>query len=246
MKNGFNLGDSAEVGLSRFFAFLPQLIGAIVLLVIGYFVAVILMRVVQRLLKSVRFDKTLHTSPIGNVLERFMDSPTRFVGKIVYWLVFLGFISLAVAALNLPALNKFMGAIYGYLPHVIAAIVIFLVASAVSAAAVAMVGKLMGRTPLAKMIAAVIPSLTMSIAVFMILEELMIAEGIVMITYTALVGAVSLGLALAFGLGGRDVAARLLEQAYVAGQRNASSAKTEVQRATQAAKREARRASDEL
>lgn len=74
----------------------------------------------------------------------------------------------------------------------------------------------------------------------------MIAEGIVMITYTALIGAVALGLALAFGLGGRDVAARLLEQAYESGRQNASSAKSEVQRASLNAKRQARQAKDDL
>ena len=58
----------------------------------------------------------------------------------------------------------------------------------------------------------------MSIATFMILTELGIAEQIVLITYAALMGAVALGAALAFGLGGRDVASRMLEDAYRKGQ----------------------------
>lgn len=246
MNDNYNLVRSAEGGFDRFFEFLPQLLGALILLVIGYFVARVLMQVTRKLLKQVRFDRSLHTSPAGGVLSRFMESPTMFAGKVVFWLVFLGFVSLAIAALNLPALNAFMGAIYGYLPHVIAAVVIFLVASAVSAGAVALVTRVMGKTALSKMIATVIPSLTMSIAVFMILEELMIAEGIVMITYTALIGSVALGLALAFGLGGRDVAARLLEQAYESGRQNAGTVKEEARRASTNAKREARRANDEL
>lgn len=246
MDEDFNIIRSLENGLSNLFGYLPQIIGALLLLIVGYIVASILKQVVRRLLKQVRFDRSLHTSPAGGVLSRFMESPTVLVSRIVFWLVFLGFVSMAIAALNVPALNAFMGAIYAYLPHVIAAIIIFLVASAVSAGAVALVTRVMGRTTLARMIATVIPSLTMSIAVFMILEELMIAEGIVMITYTALIGSVALGLALAFGLGGRDVAARLLEQAYESGRQNAGSAKAEARRATQNAKRDARRASEEL
>ncbi len=246
MNDDFSLVESVEAGFGRVFSYLPQLLGALLLLVIGYIVARVLMQVVRKLLKQVRFDRSLHTSPAGGVVSRFMESPTVFVSKIVFWLVFLGFISMAIAALNVPALNAFMGAVYGYLPHIVAAVLIFLVASAVSAAAVALVGKVMGRTALAKMIATVIPSLVMSIAVFMILEELMIAEGIVMITYTALIGAVALGLALAFGLGGRDVAARLLEQAYESGRQNADSAKSEMRRAGQTAKRDARRAADQV
>ena len=244
--NDFNVERSLNTGLERLFGFLPELIGAILLLVIGYFVALLVKTIVTKLLRQVRFDRALHSSPAGNYIARLVDSPSRFVGKVVFWLVLLGFISMAVAVLNVPALNEFMSGIYGYLPHVIAAVVIFLVASAVSVAAVAFVRRVMGKTALAKVVASVIPSLVMSIAVFMILDELMIAEDIVTITYTALIGAVALGLALAFGLGGRDVASRLLEQAYTSGRSNAGQAKDEVRQATENAKREAAKAKDRI
>ena len=188
-----DFGRSFQDGLEGLFEYLPQLIGALLLLVVGYFVAMFLKSVVRKGLQRMRFDRALHTSPAGNVISRIVESPSRFVGRVVYWLVFLGFISLAISALNLPALNDLIGAIYSYLPHVIAAIIIFLVASTISGVAVAFVQRVMGRTALAKLLSAVIPSLTMSIAVFMILNELMIAEEIVLITYTALIGAVALG-----------------------------------------------------
>ena len=244
--NNNDFGRSFQDGLEVLFEYLPQLIGALLLLVVGYFVAMFLKSVVRKGLQRMRFDRALHTSPAGNVISRIVESPSRFVGRVVYWLVFLGFISLAISALNLPALNNLIGAIYSYLPHVIAAIIIFLVASTISGVAVAFVQRVMGRTALAKLLSAVIPSLTMSIAVFMILNELMIAEEIVLITYTALIGAVALGLALAFGLGGREVAARLLEQAYDAGRQNADVAKRDISRAKANTKNEAKRAADQL
>ena len=244
--NNNDFGRSFQDGLEWLFEYLPQLIGALLLLVVGYFVAMFLKSVVRKGLQRMRFDRALHTSPAGNVISRIVESPSRFVGRVVYWLVFLGFISLAISALNLPALNNLIGAIYSYLPHVIAAIIIFLVASTISGVAVAFVQRVMGRTALAKLLSAVIPSLTMSIAVFMILNELMIAEEIVLITYTALIGAVALGLALAFGLGGREVAARLLEQAYDAGRQNADVAKRDISRAKANTKNEAKRAADQL
>jgi hypothetical protein len=241
-----DFGESFQNGLTRLFDYIPQLIGALLLLIIGYFVAVGLRSVTRKALQRMRFDRALHTSPAGNVISRMVDSPSRFVGRVVYWLVFLGFISLAISALNLPMLNDFIGAIYAYLPHVIAAVIIFLVASTVSGVAVAFVQRVMGKTTFAKLISTVIPSLVMSIAVFMILNELMIAEEIVMITYTALIGAIALGLALAFGLGGRDVAARLLEQAYEAGRANADTAKRDMSRAKTNTKRELSQTSERL
>ena len=77
----------------------------------------------------------------------------------------------------------------------------------------------MGDTPTGGIVKAVAPVLVMAIAVFMILDQLRIATNIVVITYAALVGAVALGMALAFGLGGRDVAGRILEAAYTQGER---------------------------
>lgn len=62
------------------------------------------------------------------------------------------------------------------------------------------------------------PTLVLGIAVFMILNQLRIAPDIVVITYACLMGAVALGAALAFGLGGREVASRMLEEAYRRGQ----------------------------
>lgn len=229
----YDVSSAAQNGLERTFDFLPQLLGAVLLVIIGYFVAKLLSKLVAKMLHAVKFDRLLLDSPAGKYVAQVMETPSTFVGYVVYWLVFLGFVSMAVSALNIQALNAFMGAIYGYLPHVIAALIIFLVAGAVSVVAVAFVERVMGNTALAKTISTVIPSLVMSIAVFMILNELMIAPAIVTITYTALIGAVALGLALAFGLGGRDVAARLLDQAYEAGRRKAGSAKAEIERATQ-------------
>ena len=118
-------------------------------------------------------------------------------------------------------LNDIVHGIYAYIPNVIAAVIIFLVASAVSAGAASFVTRVMGKTPSAKLIATVVPAVTMSIAVFMILNQLRIAPEIVLITYAAIIGSVALGLALAFGLGGRDVAAQILGQAYEAGRRGA-------------------------
>ena len=77
-----------------------------------------------------------------------------------------------------------------------------------------LVDRTMGDTPTGGIVETVAPVLVMAIATFMILDQLKIANNIVMITYAAIVGAVALGMALAFGLGGRDVAGRLLENAY--------------------------------
>lgn len=237
---------SLESGLSRVFDYVPQILTALVLLLLGYFIARLLAGAVRKSLRRLRFDKAMNASPAGNYIARLVESPARFVGQLTFWIIFLAFITFAVSALDLPLLNQIVQGIYAYLPNVIAAVIIFLVASAISAGAAGFATRVMGPTPTARLVAAVVPALTMSIAVFMILNQLRIAPEIVLITYTAIIGAVALGLALAFGLGGRDVAARMLEQAYEAGRRNVGAAKRDARTARDNAKREADRARSKL
>lgn len=239
--NDYNIQQSFENILSRIIEFLPNLIGALAILIIGYMIAKLLEKGVRRALNRARFDRAIHNSSAGNTVSRVIESPSKLGGRVAFWLVFIGAISLAVSALDLPVLNDLLNSVYSYVPNVIAAVIIFLVASAVSAGAATFVLKVMGRSALAKIIATVIPAVAMSLAVFMILNQLGIAKDIVNILFTAIVGAIALGLALAFGLGGRDVARELLEQAVDTTRNNSDRIKSEVSQAADATKREAGR-----
>ncbi len=236
--NDFDIGQSLQDVVTKIFSYLPQIIGALIILLIGYFVAKVVAGIVRKALQKVRFDRAMHKSAAGDAIARIVEIPSRFVSKIVFWLIFLGAISMAVAALNLPLFNDLLAAVYGYVPHIIAAIVIFLVASAVSAGTAKFVQRVMGKTTTARLISTVVPVVVLSVAAFMILSELQIARDIVNILFTAIVGSLALGLALAFGLGGRDVARQLLDQAYAAGKNNATAARTDMQRAARNTKRE--------
>jgi hypothetical protein len=215
-----NVGDSLQQGLDRFFGFLPNLLGFLVILLIGYVVARVVKGILTKVLDKVGLDRALHSGQTGQYVEKVSPgaSPSKLVGAIAFWFIFLGAISLAVSALQIPALTTFMSAIYGYLPNVIAAVIIFVVAGAIAGAVAALVTKTMGDTPTGKLVASVVPVLIMAIATFMILNQLKIAPEIVTITYAVLLGSLGLGMALAFGLGGRETAAQLVSGAYDKGQ----------------------------
>jgi hypothetical protein len=84
-----------------------------------------------------------------------------------------------------------------------------------------------------------VPVLIMGVATFMILDQLGIAPAIVQITYIALLGSVALGMAIAFGLGGRDVAGRMLEEAYRNGRERRAEVREHRARFSAAARRDA-------
>lgn len=238
--------QSIQRMLTEFFAFIPELVAAIVVLIIGYFVAKALGNLTARLLGRAGLDRNLLSGETGNWIGRVTSSPSRLIGKLAFWAVFLGAVSLAVSVLGINALTDFVAAVFGYLPNVIAAVLIFLVAGAIAGGVATLAKRFMGDTPTGKVVATAAPILVMTVATFMILEQLKIAHDIVVVTYTLVLGAIALGSALAFGLGGRDVAARMLEGAYSAGQRNKEQVKQDLRQGKQQAEAEAREKKAEL
>jgi hypothetical protein len=210
------VGDSIQRGLDNLIGFLPNLIGFLIILFIGYIVARVVKGIVTKVMEKVGADRALHTGSTGEYVNRVAPGfkPSSTVGAIAFWFLFLGFLAIAISQLGIAALDNFIASVGAYLPNVLAAVLIFVVAVAISGAIGALISRTMGETPTGKVLGSVVPVLIMAIGTFMILDQLQIAPQIVTITYAALLGGVFLAMALAFGLGGRNVAARMLEEAY--------------------------------
>jgi hypothetical protein len=232
-----DIGDSFQQAMDEFFAFLPNLLGAVVILIIGWFVARLIGRLVEGALRSVGADRALATGTAGNYRERIAPGfqPSNVIGRIAFWFVFGLAILLAVSALGIEALSQAVEGVVSYLPNVIAAILILLVAIAIAGAVGGLAQRLMGGTMLGKLVQTTVPVLIVTIALFMALVQLKIAVQIVVATYVLVLGAIALGFALAFGLGGRAVAQRMLEGAYVSGQQAMPQMKLEAQMAKEQA-----------
>jgi hypothetical protein len=226
-----DFGNSVQQGFDRFFGFLPNLLGFIVILIVGYIIAKVVAGITAKALEKLGLDRRLHESEAHNYVEKVLPgaSPSKGIAAVVFWLVFAFFIVAAIGALQIPAVTTFMNQVLAYLPNVIVAILIFVIASIIAGAVAAAATRLMGDTPTGKVVAGVVPALVMVIAMFMILNQLHIAEQIVTIAFAATMFALALGLALAFGLGGRDVARRMLEDAYANGQRARQQMKSDAQ-----------------
>ncbi|RKT86830.1 Conserved TM helix [Saccharopolyspora antimicrobica] len=209
-------------GLQTLVQFIPVLIGALVILLIGYIVGKLLQKGVAKLLQKSGVDRRMQDTQVGGWLERGGSGLTvsRLTGRVVFWLVFIFSLVTAIGALGIASVTTFMNQVLAYLPNVIAAIAIVVVAGLVAGAVGGLARRTMGQTPTGRVVAAAGPALVMGIAVFMVLTQLGIAPEIVMITYTGMIGALALGLALAFGLGGREIAAEMLRTGYRKAQRD--------------------------
>lgn len=222
--------QSLQSGLSTLFSYLPQLLGALVVLVVGFLIAYILRRIITKVLNRFRLDERLTQSQGGHYVERFspQGSPALLVGKVLFWVIMLFVISSAISTLGIPALTGFMNLVLSYLPSVIVALLIFLVAAAVAGAVGGVVHRTMGDTPTGRVVRTAAPALVMAIAVFMVLTQLGIAPVIVTATYIAIISAAALASALAFGLGGRDAAADLINSGYRKAQEQSEQVKADV------------------
>ncbi len=206
--------------LQQILSAIPVILEFLLIVLIGYIVARIVRAAVTRLLQGVGLDRTLHNNQYGQYVERLSPgaSPSQLIATIAFFFILLGAISIAISSTGNPGLTSFLEGIYAYLPKVVAAILIFVVAGAIATAVGALVQRTMGDTSTGQIVQTVVPVLVMGIAVFMILDQLEIAPDIVRTAFQALMFGTALGLALAFGLGGRDAAARMVNDAYDKGQ----------------------------
>ena len=227
-----DIGESFQNFTDGLFDFLPNLIGFLLILLVGYIVAKVVAGVVGKLLEKAGVDRKLHESSARRYVDAALPgaSPSSGIARVVFWLIFIFFLFTAIGALGIPAVTGFMNDVLAYLPNVIVAILIFIVAALLSGAVAGAVAKFMGDTPTGKVVGAVVPAVVMVIAFFMILEQLQIAPEIVRIAFTAIMFALALGLALAFGLGGREVAAEMLRNAYQKGQEQKGQVKADMQK----------------
>ena len=241
-----DIGDTVDRGFAEFFEWVPRLLGALAILVIGYFVVKFIAGLIGRALGRTGLDRAMHSGPAGGFVQKVTSRPSRLLGTVAFWAMMFGVISIAAGVLGIQVLEDFVSAVWAYLPNVIAALLIFLVAGAIAAGVAGLVGRVMGDTGLGKIIATVAPILVMTIATFMILDQLKIAETIVTITYAALIGAIALGSALAFGLGGREVAGEMLQGAYEKGQENKEQFKQDLDQGVQRGREEMQQVKDKV
>ncbi|HET6864786.1 MAG TPA: mechanosensitive ion channel [Solirubrobacteraceae bacterium] len=211
-----HIAQSLQRGLDSLIAFIPNLVGCLIILFIGYVIARLVKAAVTKLLEAVGLDRALSGSPAGTYVERASPGarPSRLVGLVAFWFIFIYAIAAAIGALKIPALTNFMANVQDYLPNVIAAVLILVVGVALAGAVGGLVDRLMGDTPSGRMAKTVSPTLILAIVVFMVLNQLKIAPAIVTTTYIALIGMLAVAGALAFGLGGRELAGEMMRDAY--------------------------------
>ena len=198
--------------LSTFLSYLPQLVGAIIILIIGYIVAKVLQALVGRVLQGIGFDGWMERGGIKQFFDRAETNhtPATVLGLLVFWFVFIIAITMAADALGIPQVSAILGQLIAYIPSIIAAILILILAALL---ANFVSGIVRGATG-SGLLASVTQYAIIVYAIFAAITELGIAVELTAPTFLIVLGAVALAAAIAFGLGGREVAQDILQKAY--------------------------------
>ena len=197
--------------------FIPDLFAALVIFVIGWIVGAVLGRIVSQIIKSIKVDNALRGAGLEEVFNRagFNLDSGRFLGGLVKWFIIIIFLVASLEVLGLNQVTIFLQTVVLlYLPNVIVAVLILLVAAVI---ADVMQNIVVGSAKAANFSSAhFLGSVTRwSIWIFAVLaalNQLGVATAFVQTMFTGVVVALSLALGLAFGLGGQDAAARYIEK----------------------------------
>ncbi|HET9453509.1 MAG TPA: hypothetical protein VFO66_04410 [Gemmatimonadaceae bacterium] len=195
---------------------IPALLGALVIVFAGYLLAKLLERIVDTALRRIGLNNMLARGGVLAAVERSGAhvNPTRVLANLVFWLVMFAVILVAANALGLESLAMVFGELVSYIPSVIAAIVIILVGIVLGQFVGGLIGASAGALHGGRALARVGSGGVILLAVFMALQELGIATEIVTTAFAILFGAIALAIALAFGLGSRELAGEIMREWY--------------------------------
>ena len=208
--------DSVRSFLVQLGQFFPKLIGAVIILVAGWFLAKFLAFLVIRGLKVVNFNIVTEKSGIDGFLKKggIKKNTIDILGLLVYWLVILGTLLIAFNALGLAVVSELFREITRFIPHVIVAVLILSIGlyfARFMADTVIAYGKNVGLQD-AEMIGRLTRWAIVVFVFLLALGQLNIADRYLQPAFLIILSGIVLGLALAFGLGGQKWAADQIDK----------------------------------
>lgn len=195
--------------------FLPRFLVMLIIIVIGLLVAFVLKYILRALLGLTNLDRVSEEGGASRVLRMaHLPAMTELLSRSIFWVTWLGFILVGLSVLGVAGLQEQISRLFRFLPEVFVAILILflgvVIANFLSRAA--LLAAVNAGHPSAKILSWSIRFVIWILAISMTLEELGLARQTVISAFSIIFGASMLGLAIAFGLGGQDLARKFLER----------------------------------
>src|SRR5688500_10231639 len=238
---GAALMTSLATALGLFLGAIPRIIGFLVIIIIGWFIAGLLAAAVAALLRAVRFNDLAQSSGFSGFVRNtgVRKDPAGLLADIVKWFVRLIVLVVAFDALGLPAVSQVLQQFLLWIPNLIVAVVVLVIAGL---AANALGNLVRGSTAQAglgnpDLLATIARVAVWGFGIVVAVNQIGIAQALVNTLFTGFIGALALAAGLAFGLGGRDTAAQIVQGWY----RQGREARPRIERAAENMERDMER-----
>lgn len=212
----FVVVDPVKAMSIKVWSYVPALVGAIVILVVGWLVAKLIEAVVARVLKAVRLDSASDKAGISNVLAQGEIKLTlsELIGAVIYWVIILVVLATALNALNLTIAADLISKLVGYVPNILGAIFILVLGSFLANFVATIVRTSASNAGIgnAKLLAKITHISLVVFTVVVAVEQLGIASALIILAVNVILISVGLGIALAFGLGCKDIAGKFMSE----------------------------------
>ena len=205
--------------LARGFAhYLPRLIVMLILVLAGWLIAYIAKVILRSILRLIKFDRLSEDAGASQLLNKAaLPSATEMLSRFAFWVTWIGFILLGVSVLGILGLQDQIARFFLFLPRLFIAVLILflglLAASFFSRAA--LLAAVNANVPSPRVLSMAVRTIIIVFVLSIFFEELGLAEETMLVAFGIAFGALMLGLAIAFGIGGRDLAQRFLEEKFV-------------------------------
>ena len=215
--------------LNNFISFLPALIGAAIILIVGWLISGVLANLIERALKAVGLENAVEHSGVGDFVRRSGTkmSVSGVIAALVKYFIFLIFVQAAANVLGIPQLTEIINRIILFIPNVIVAMAIIVVGSLIARFLSGLIRSSVSGLGVGNpnLLATLTQYIVLGFAVIAAIDQLGIAANLVNALLVGLIGSVALAVGLAFGLGGRDVAAQITQNWYESSQTLATAAR---------------------
>jgi len=201
-----------------FVVFIPALIGAILIFVIGWFIAIGVARLVTEVLKKLRFNRIFERGVWKEALAKaeFKIDAAGFIGVIIKWVLVIVFLMAAVEILGLSEFASFLKSVLAYLPNVVVASFIFVVAVIIADLLEKVVRAAVESTRVGygHIVGVIIRWSIWIFAILAILVQLKVAPTLIQTLFTGLIAVIVISAGIAFGFGGKEIAGEVLKDLY--------------------------------
>jgi hypothetical protein len=210
--------------LARGFAhILPRIIVVVIMALVGWVVAYLLKVIVRSILRLIKFDKLSENAGASQLLTKAaLPAPTDLLCRFVFWVAWLGFILLGVQVLGIVGLQEQIAKFFLFLPRLFVALGIIFIGllGATFLSRAALLAAVNANFPSPRLLSVSVRTLIIIFVLSMAFEEVGVAEQTVLVAFGIAFGAMMLGLAIAFGTGGRELAQQFLETKFIHGKKD--------------------------